>query len=206
MKKIIYTALFVLTLSSCGRSQKNEISDSDTNTVAEIATTVDVERRHTYITKDGVGAVLIGTPVNSLPDSMPGLYTSKENGASPDAVTVDFSDENGQQFVAYDFGEGNIDVINLIGTDIYVDAPEGSFGLGAPFSKVLELPGVEAEWSSYDENGMWYWIWEGLWFAPAQENLPEELASKLYRSGQAPDSKDFTEKVTVGFIGTGLPF
>ena len=112
--------------------------------------------------------------INAVPDSVPGLYVRKVNGASPDAVTIDFEDEDGERFIAYDFGEGKIDVINLIG--------------------------------GYDGGGMWYWRWEGLWFAPSQDNLPTVLSRRLYHSESAPTSADFTDDVTVGFIGTGLPF
>lgn len=206
MNKIIYPVLFALTLSACGKGQKAESADSDSIAESAVMEAVEAVRQSMYITKDSIGAIAIGTAVNTLPDSVPGLYTSKENGASPDAVTVVFSDDNGQEFIAYDFGEGNVDVINVIGTGVYVDAPRGAFNLESPFSKVLELPGVETEWMSYDDNGMWYWRWNGLWFAPSQDNLPRDLSMRLYNSEQAPTPKDFTDEVKVGFIGTGLPF
>lgn len=192
-------------VSSCGNSNKNEASDSDSATIMDMVETVASD--HTaYITKDSIGAIYIGKPMVELADSVHLLYSSKENGASPDAVTVTFSNEDGEQFIAYDFGEGNIDVLNVIGTDIKVNAPAGEFGLGDSFSRVLELPGVTAEWSGYDDSGMWYWTWEGLWFAPSQDRLSPKLSRLLYHSATEPEASDFSEENTVGFIGTGLPF
>lgn len=206
MKRLIYPALIALTLSACGKGQGSQSAESDSVAEQEIIEAVDAVRSAMYITKDSVGAVAIGSKMNTLPHSVDGLYSSKENGASPDAVTTVFSNADGEQFIAYDFGEGNVDVINVIGTGVYVDAPRGAFNMGAPFAKVLELPGVEPRWMSYDDNGMWYWTWQGLWFAPAQEELPHALSIRLYNSEQAPTPEDFNEDVKVGFIGTGLPF
>jgi len=206
MKKLVYIAALALAMGSCGKSSKTE-AEAAADSVPEAVDSVPVADAVTYyMVKDSVGTLSVGTPVKSLPDSIPGLYSSKENGASPDAVTVVFSDSDGEQFVGYDFGEGNIDVINLIGEKIKVKAPRGDFGLGDPFARVLELPGVTAEWTGYDDGGMWYWKWEGLWFAPSQENLTGDLSRRLYHSGQAPTYKDFPDNITIGFIGTGLPF
>ena len=203
---MIFAAFCVVLLATfCGHSNKNDAIDSDSIAIMDMVETV-AAANTTYINKDSIGAVYIGQPITELADSIPSLYTSKENGASPDAVTVTFSNPDGEQFVAYDFGEGKIDVLNVIGTDIKVNAPGGEFGLGDSFSKVLQLPGVAVEWSGYDDSGMWYWTWEGLWFAPSQDKLSPELSRLLYNSGTEPAASDFSEENTVGFIGTGLPF
>lgn len=195
----------MLFAASCGVSDKTEAADSDSTAIPDMVEAV-VASNATYIDKDSIGAVYIGMPMSELADSVAGLYTSKEYGATPDAATVTFSNPDGEQFVAYDFGEGKIDVLNVTGADIKVMAPEGEFGLGDPFTKVLQLPGVAAEWSGYDGSGMWYWTWEGLWFAPSQERLTPELSRLLYNPETEPAASDFPEGDTVGFIGTGLPF
>lgn len=205
MKRLILPALCALMLTSCSGNKK-QAQDSDSILEADMVAAVAAVRSATYLTADSLGPVKVGMPMAELPDSVDGLYTHKTLGQSPDAVAMDFVDNDGPQFVAYDFGEGNVDVINIVGNAVLVNAPRGSFGLGAPFSKVLELPGVETEWIGLDNGGTWYWKWQGLWFAPAQENLPDELSRRLYHSGQAPTYKDFNDQVTVGFIGTGLPF
>lgn len=207
MKKKMLWAIAALIAAGCGGTKPRESSaDSDTVALHDIEAAVEAVGNSCVITKDSVGRVAVGMSLAELPDRVEGLYSHKEQGASPDAVTVTFSNGDGEQFVAYDFGEGTVDVINVIGRDVLVGGPEGAFGLGAPFFRVLSLPGVEPEWAGYDNGGCWYWIWEGLWFAPSQEGLSASLASKLYHSGQAPEASDFTGSETVGFIGTGLPF
>lgn len=206
-KTIILAALCVSAMTGCGKGSDKGASDSDSlpEAVSTLADSV-IVRKSAYITKDSIGGISIGMETKSIPDSIAGLYNKKTDGASPDAVTLVFEDAGGERFITYDFGEGKVDVINLIGSDVKVKAPRGDFGIGDSFSKVLELPGVTTKWEGYDSAGMWYWIWEGLWFAPSQDQLPTVLSKRLYDSTHAPTVADFTEDVTVGFIGTGLPF
>lgn len=207
MKKLFFLAVASLMFYGCSKGNKNEAADSDSVAIElNDSTEAQPSGPTEYISRDSIGAIRIGMPMNEIPDSVAGLYTKKVNGASQDAVTVEFSNEWGESFVAYDFGDGKVDVLNLIGNYVKVKAPRGDFSLGDSFRKVLELPGVKAEWAGYDDSGMWYWNWEGLWFAPSQENLPELLARRLYHSDMPPTQADFTDEVTVGFIGTGLPF
>ena len=204
---ILLSAISAALLAACSGNSKTSDGDSDSLSSPswEIADSV-APRQIAYLTKDSIGQIKIGQSVNEIPDSLPGLYSKKINGASEDAVTITFADSEGEKFIAYDFGEGVIDVINVIGSDVKVTAPRGEFGLGDKFAKVLELPGVTTEWSGYDGNGSWYWVWEGLWFAPSQETLTETLSRRLYNYDSAPTPADFSDDVTVGFIGTGLPF
>lgn len=210
MRKQQLLAIPLLLLASCANHQKSDaLPESDSS---EQARDISYESEATghndiIITKDSVGSVWIGQSVNEVHASVEGLYTSKENGASPDAVTIVFKGPEGERFIAYDFGEGKIDVINLIDTVVKVDAPRGRFGIGDSFAHVLELPGVEEEWiSGYENSGTWYWKWEGLWFTPSQETISENLSRKIYNSQEAPTVSDFDDSVTIGFIGTGLPF
>lgn len=206
-RDIIMMVVGGMLLAACGGSKKPVPADSDTLGLEPEAAVDSVMQKQTaYLTKDSIGGIHIGMSINEVPDSIPGLYAAKENGASEDAVTITFSDPDGEKFIAYDFGEGVVDVVNVIGRDVKVKAPRGEFGLGDKFSKVLELPGVAEEWSGYDGNGSWYWVWEGLWFAPSHETLTDVLSRRLYNSQAAPTRADFNEDVTIGFIGTGLPF
>ncbi|MBD5358474.1 MAG: hypothetical protein HDR88_16055 [Bacteroides sp.] len=206
-KKIIISALWAVILTACGGSKKEVLSEFD-SVLEEVELLTDsvVRKPMAYITKDSVGVIKIGMSINNVPDYAPDLYDKKLDGASEDAVTVTFSDSDGEKFIGYDFGEGKIDVINVIGKDVKVKAPKGEFGIGDKFAKVLELPGVTAKWSGYDGGGSWYWVWEGLWFAPSQDTLTETLSRRLYYSGSAPTVVDFNDDITIGFIGTGLPF
>lgn len=207
MRKFIIAALGALALTGCGGKSQSVASDTDSVATENPADEMVAEMPAVYLTKDSIGEIKIGMSINDVPYEVTGLYTRKENGASPDAVTIDFIQDDHARFVAYDFGEGKIDVINLIGPDVKVKTLKGDLGIGDKMADVLDLPGVTPEWSGYDGNGMWYWTWEGLWFAPAQENLSQILSQRLYHSGQAPTLKDFRdEDVAIGFIGTGLPF
>lgn len=208
-KSLLIPTACALILSACGGSQSKESSDSDSiyaSATEDVPTASESSATIAYITKDSIGHIFIGMPMHEVPDSIPGLYSHKENGASEDAVTVTFMDGEKEKFIAYDFGEGNIDVINVIGSNVKVKGTQSEFGLGDKFGNVLSLPGVETEWSGYDGAGSWYWVWEGLWFAPSQETLNETLSTRLYDYDSAPTPEDFTEDVTIGFIGTGLPF
>ena len=207
MKKFFYFVMLVLLVTGCGKGSSASTSDSDSVTAENPdSIEVSVSGPVVYISRDSIGPIRIGMPVQEIPDSVAGLYDKKLTGASQDAVTVEFSNKLGSSFVAYDFGENKVDVLNLIGNFVKVKAPRGEFSLGDNFWKVLELPGVKAEWAGYDDSGMWYWNWEGLWFAPSQENLPDVLVRRLYHSDMPPTQADFTDDVTIGFIGTGLPF
>lgn len=206
MKKTFLFAFMAVVLASCsGKKDKSaEEMDSTPEAMEEVE---DIRETTNYLlTQEGVGSIWIGQSINDLPDSIPGLYGSKEMGASPDAVTIEFKGPQGGRFIAYDFGEGKIDVINLLDSSVKVGTPDGEFGIGDSFSNVLQLPGVEEEWSGYDNVGTWYWKWNGLWFAPAQESISETLGKRLYQSEKAPTPSDFDDSVKVGFIGTGLPF
>ena len=206
MKKTFLFALASIVLASCSGNSSKTTVDSDSITDVLEETDEVRETANNLLTKEGVGSIWIGQSINDLPDSIPGLYNYKEMGASPDAVTIEFKGPQGGHFVAYDFGEGKIDVINLIDSSVKVDAPRGEFGIGDKFNNVLQLPGVEEEWSGYDDVGTWYWKWNGVWFAPSQESISESLSRRLYQSEQAPTRADFDDNVTIGFIGTGLPY
>ncbi len=207
MKKLSLIAIGTVLFAGCGGHKSAPVTDTDSVSEETAADSVVAVQPTVYLTKDSIGGVLIGMPIGEVPHQIDGLYTRRDNGASPDAVTIDFIQDDHSRFVAYDFGEGKIDVINLIGPDVKVKTLKGDIGIGDPMEIVLDLPGVKPEWSGYDGNGMWYWTWEGLWFAPAQENLSQALSQRLYHSGQAPTIKDFqNEGVAIGFIGTGLPF
>lgn len=206
MNKLVMAAGVLLVCASCaGNSEKKQV-DSDSTALADVEEMVAAVRDYVCITADSVGFVAIGMPINELPDSVPGLYDHKNHGTSPDAVAFIFSDAEGDSFVAYDFGEGNVDVINLIGRQIKVAAPQGVFGMGDSFSNVLQLPEVQAEWAGTGNGGSWYWVWNGIWFAPSNDNLSESASRKLFDSHQPPLASDFTDADVIGFIGTGLPY
>lgn len=204
---ILLLAFVVLSLVSCG-GKKSDYRDVDSDTVAvNPADLEEAEATPAYLTKDSIGCIAIGMELAEIPDSVGGLYSSRNVGESRDAMSIEFFDNGAPRFVIYDFGEGKVDVINLTDNSIKVATVNGDLGIGDPMEKVLELPGVEAEWCGYDDGGMWYWVADGIWYAPDQSSLTPELSHRLYHSGQAPTVRDFEKGgITIGFIGTGLPF
>lgn len=110
------------------------------------------------------------------------------------------------QFTIYDFMENNVDVIALEGNARAVNTPDGEIRVGDEFSKVLALKGVESEWESFDETGIWYWKWNGLYFGVDETGISEKLAEALCDGKLPPRAALFTENVKIGYIATGLPF
>ena len=147
MKKLICITLGAIALTSCGGHKDTAAADTDSLMTENPVDTVVAEMPTVYITQDSIGVIKIGMPIGEVPQAVEGLYTKKENGASLDAVTIDFVQDDHARFVAYDFGEGKIDVINLIGQDVKVQTLKGDLGIGDHMATVLDLPGVTAEWS-----------------------------------------------------------
>ncbi|MDE6769955.1 MAG: hypothetical protein K2J78_09565, partial [Muribaculaceae bacterium] len=132
MKKLICITLGAVALTSCGGHKGTTSGDTDSIVAENPVDTVVAEMPTVYITKDSVGYIKIGMPINEVPHEVEGLYTKRDNGASLDAVTIDFVQDDHARFVAYDFGEGKIDVINLIGQDVKVKTLKGDIGIGDP--------------------------------------------------------------------------
>lgn len=204
MKRILYV-LPLLAMAACGGNGGGNSADSDSAAVDSIADSIAAIPRF-YLTADSLGPVHVGMKTDSLPEQVEYLYSDMRISTSPDATVNVFDDEGSTRFVTYDFGESRIDVISLSDSVVAVKAPRGDIRMGEEFAKVFELPGVKAEWSGYDSEGMWYWVWEGLWFAPVQEGLDPVLSSRLYNSHQAPTQADFSGNETIGYIATGLSY
>lgn len=154
-------------------------------------------------------ALPVGISVSALPESIEGLYDRIEEESSDGVTQFHFMQGDDYIFTGIDFGEGKVDL--LMANTFKVSAPSGASGdapvtLSVPFSEVLALPGVVPEWVDFDDTGMWYWTWHGLWFAPDQSHLTPGLSSRLYNEEEMPRPVDFDDSVTVGYMGTGCPF
>ena len=90
MKTGLFYAFGAFLLVSCSGSQGKGSADSDSiEETASLVDSIPAEPRP-VLTKDSIGGIFIGESVNDVPDAIEGLYTAKENGASPDAVTIVF--------------------------------------------------------------------------------------------------------------------
>ena len=208
VKSAALSALLLLMLSACsGSSGKSAETAVDT----AMADTLAVEeqkpaRTHYVLTSEGIGPVAPGMKTQTWPELAEGLYDSVEAGLGGDADQYEFYLEGQPMVTVMDYGQGEADLVVVSDPSLKAKVGEEELGLGDSFSKLLQQPGIRAEWKQLDEDGMWYWTYGGLWFAPSQEHLSPELSSKLYDSKKAPVSSDFPPEVGIGYIGTGLPF
>lgn len=209
MKKF-YIALggfAVFVLVSCGNKQNSETN----GIVNDSAQTVEMESpvagpTDFYLTSDSIGPIVLGERISNIPAAVPNLYDMMITTETPDAMAYTFLLANDPQFTIYDFMEGKVDVIALEGNARGVNTPKGELRVGDEFLKVFELPGVTSEWQAFDDDGLWYWKWNGLYFGVDETNISEKIGNALVSGRHAPRASDFTSDVKIGYIATGLPF
>ena len=132
-----------------------------------------------YLTSDSIGPVKVGAEISGLPAAVANLYDMMLTTETPDAMAYTMMLADVPQFTIYDFMEGKVDVIALEGNSRSIETPEGEIRVGDEFSKVLALPGVQSEFESMDDMGIWYWKWRGLYFGVDETNLPESMGNAL---------------------------
>ena len=65
---------------------------------------------------------------------------------------------------------------------------------------------MESEWAGMDDNGIWFWKWNGLYFGVDETDMAETLGDALTDGNRPPRASMFTPDVRIGYIATGLPF
>lgn len=160
------------------------------------------------LTSRGIIPIKVGMRVVDIKPQVENLYDSIIPEKGYESNTYHFYLDNEERFTAYEFEAGTISLVAANNPSIVVKDLEGRemARIGEPFTKVLQLPGVKSQWETGDDDGMWVWIWQGIWFIPDQSNLTEKLVHKLYNPNVAPSASDFSEEVTVSYMGTGLPW
>ena len=195
----------ILLLCSCGVGNKKVVESAQV--IADsIPAEPSADLLEIPITNLGIEEVKCGMRVNSLTPSMANLYDSIAIEQDLDHTTYQFMLDGRPRFTGYEFGDGLIDALAAADSSVYVDTPDGHLTLGMPFSRLLKLKDATAEYQALDDNGMWSWRWQGLYFLPSQQNLPQRLSSKLYNQATTPDAADFDDNVVIDYIGTGLPY
>lgn len=196
-----------LLLSSCGGGGGTSASGrgSDSAQTAELESTV-AGPTEFFLTRDSIGPVHVGADVASLPQAVANLYDVRLATETPDAMAYTYLLANVPQITVYDFMNGKVDVIALEGNARAVETPEGPLRVGDPFSKVLALPGVKSEFQGFDDMGIWFWEWHGLYFGVGETGLPQKMGEALGNGQRPPKASDFTPEVKIGYIATGLPF
>ena len=159
------------------------------------------------INSRGIGPIKRGMRIVEIQPSVENLYDTIVTEKGYASNSYSFFLDGQQRFTVYEFESGVANVIAVDDESVVVSAPGGKMlRLGDPFSKVLSLNGVRPVWESADEEGMWCWTWQGLWFQPDLQNLSDALVHKLYNQNAAPLASDFDESIGIGYIGTGLPW
>lgn len=207
MKHIYIAGLCLLMLASCGGNKKRVVeegtTDSSRTVEMESAAAGEVEL---FLTCDSIGPVRVGENIAVLPETVENLYDVVLTTETPDAMAYTYLLADVPQFTIYDFMDGKVDVIALEGNARAVSTPDGPLRVGDEFSKVLALKGVESEWESLDDTGIWYWKWNGLFFGVDESGISEKLGEVLCNGQKPPRAADFTPDVKIGYIATGLPF
>ncbi|MDE5878059.1 MAG: hypothetical protein K2H47_11255 [Muribaculaceae bacterium] len=202
-------------LCMCGHKDGGTVSNTDSDTTVIKPATEDTVVRRTgsrlpILTSDSLGAVRIGMAIDSLPPVHEAFYDSIGQIIECEYKEYVFSRRGEPMFAVIDFGEGKVDLITLMSPEIGVVAGTTELHIGDTFDKLLAQRATQAEWAGYDAVGRWTWTNGGVWYMP-DENLgnseaAQKLLKHLYDSMAAPDPEDFPDHVTIGYIGTGLPF
>lgn len=206
MKNIFCIAALLMLLASCGNNKKSETAAASDSAQTESMESPVAGPTDFYLTRDSIGPVRVGEKITDLPAAVANLYDAVLTTETPDAMAYTYLLADMPQFTIYDFMEGKVDVIALEGNARSVMTPEGEIRTGDEFSKVLALNGVESEFQGFDDMGIWYWKWNGLYFGVDETNIPESLGTALSDGKRPPRAADFTPDVKIGYIATGLPF
>lgn len=155
----------------------------------------------------GIGPIKVGMRISEIKPKMENLYDTIVRQGGYDSNSYYFYLDGNQRFTVYEFESGIVNVVSADNRSVVVDDGNGGeLRIGDSFRKVLNLKDVNAVWQAADGEGMWCWNWQGIWFVPDQEALPDVLAHKLYNQTSAPRPSDFPEDILIGYIGTGLPW
>ncbi len=208
MKNLYTVGIFLLLLASCNGNKTETAgysakSDSARTESMESPVAGPVEF---FLTRDSIGPVRVGEKISDLPQAVANLYDVVLTTETPDAMAYTFLLADVPQFTIYDFMEGKVDVIALEGNARAINTPDGEMRTGDEFSKVLALKGVESEFQNFDDSGIWYWKWNGLYFGVDETGISESLGAALSEGKRPPRASEFTPDVKIGYIATGLPF
>ncbi len=205
--KHLLLATMAVTLAACGGKKDASTSSATSDSAQTVSMESPVAGPVTYhLTADSIGPVRVGEEISDLPAAVPNLFDMMVTTETPDAMAYTMMLADIPQFTIYDFMEGKVDVIALEGNSRSIMTPNGEVHVGDEFAKVLALPGVQSEFQSIDDMGIWYWKWQGLYFGVDETNIPESLGNALSEGKRPPRASEFPSSVKIGYIATGLPF
>ena len=208
-RRILTPALLTVLVLFGAACSGNKVKDTDTISVEPDPTPeLPVEDiMDAQITSRGIGPIRTDMRIVDMKPSVENLYDTIVREGGYESNSYHFFLDGQQRFTVYEFESGIANVICVDDSSVVVNNPGGgNVRLGDSFTKVFSLDGVKPQWECTDDEGMWVWNWQGLWFQPDQSQLNDVLVHKLYNQNTPPSNSDFTPEVTVGYIGTGLPW
>lgn len=210
IKNFLIVAGAALLLASCSSRQKDSASvgaDTDSAFIQEAEAKADsIDAVLPFLTPDSLGPVKTGMKVSDLPQGVPGLYDNvsmDNNGDGGHVYTFMMGTE--AMFDVYDFGEGTVDVISLQSPRLGVNTPDGILSTGMPMKKLLAQKGVTTDFVSLDDEGVWYWRYQGLWFYPSLDT-PDQALDQALSNRNTPPAAAIVADAPIGYIATGSPF
>lgn len=208
MRKTLLIAAGILPLlASCsGNKQKDTVAaDTDSAFIQEAEAAID-SIAMPMLTEQGLGAIRIGMPLDSVPEGIDNLYDRIVSDGTPDAMVYSFYMGTEPMFDIYTFDEKSVDMISLNSPTIGARADKGVLHIGDPMSSLLSQPGITTEYAAMDDSGLWYWKDAGLWYSPDPEKCSPKLIEAMSERRTPPAASLIPADLTIGFIATGLPF
>lgn len=212
---LVVIAAGLALLCMCGHKDGSTATDANSDTTVIKPESDDRAAGKTgtplpILTADSLGAVRVGMAIDSLPPVCEAFYDSIGRITECEYEEYVFSRQGKPMFAVMDFGDGKVDLITLLSSEIGVVAGTTELHIGDDFHRLLAQRATQAEWAGYDAVGRWTWTNGGVWYMP-DENMGNSAAAQhllkhLYDSMAAPDPEEFPVHVTIGYIGTGLPF
>lgn len=192
----------MLFVSCSGKQDKQAQADSDTAVIA-VADTVQVVEY--MLTASGVGPVVTGMSVDSIPGSVAGLYDSFSIQPMPEGCDAYFFTSDGANvFVGRDFGQKRVDVISLESPVLEASADGMMVRVGDYAADIIGSPGVRAELIDGEFSSFWVWRAGDLWIMVDEGSCGQE-GHRLYDPREAPSGRDLGDGAVIGYVGTGLP-
>lgn len=201
--------LMLLIAGGCGNRAGKEEEKPDTLRVevSEPEVAEEAESGTTLMTSSGIGPIRKGMRIVEIQPQIENLYDSISRQSGYESNYYSFYLKGEPRFTVYEFEKGMVSDISADSDNIVVPGDGNqTLSLGDSFSDVLKLKGVKPVWQTGDEEGMWCWERDGIWFVPDQETLPEDIAGKFYNQRVAPTLKDINSEIKIGYIGTGMPW
>lgn len=200
-------SILSLSLTGCGGKQAQPVVDTVTVEPNDSPDLPESSMIDAQLTARGIEPVKVGMRIVEIEPRVENLYDTIVREGGYESNSYHFLLNGEQRFTVFEFESGIANIVAADNESIIVNGNDDNIlRLGDSFTKVFDLKDVKPVYQSMDDEGMWCWQWQGIWFQPDQQNLNDVLVHKLYSTSVAPVKSDFTDDIKIGYIGTGLPW